>query len=935
MYRNVLLLLILLATTVVAQKGTVAGTITANEAGAIQPMPFVNVAIKGTSIGATTDLDGKFSFAVEAGNHILLVSFVGYESTERPITVKADARTITDVELKSMAVEMKMVEVVTTKRTETEAAVVLETRKSEQVVNGVGRQQIAKGQDRNAGDVVKRIPGVTLVSDRFVMIRGLADRYNTVLLNDVIAPSMESDKRAFSFDLIPSGALDRVMVYKTGAPELPGEFAGGVVKIHTLSVPTENETRVNYSASFRAGTTGSSFLTDKAGNTDALGMDLGARAMPSNFPANMNRLSGNQLATAGRELTDNWSPKTVTALPDQRFGLMLARRFGKEGGTQFGNVTTLDYALTSVAYAAKNYNYNAYDATAQRSDTIYRYNDAENIRTARISLLHNWTALVGSRSKLEFKNLLNQLGEERTTLRTGVDLEGGSEVRNYAFRWQERTIYSGQLHGEHDLPNDRTNVQWTAGYGFALSKEPDYRRARTQRSLDASDSNEPFSIQIAPTASVIDAGRYFSELRENVVTGRVDVEQKVGSETSKVVGKVRAGVFTERKDREFSARWMSFVKSNFTQFDQSLLQQPLEVAFSDANINTTTGFKLGEGTNPSDAYTAANSLLAGYVGSTFTFDSTLTLSAGVRVEHNRQELKSGTYTNGKITVDNTVVSALPSLNASYNLTKRALVRVAGSQTVNRPEFRELAPFTFYDFSTNTTLTGNPELKVASILNLDARWEFYPSASEVVSVGGFYKRFQDPIEMYFVAVTGSGGARNFTYGNAPSASTVGAEMEIRRALKGLKETGVISKLTAVLNASVIKSTVDLGTSAIQERSRPMVGQSPYVANAGLYYDDVDAKMQFSVLWNVFGKRLYAVGSQITPNIYEMPRNTLDLSVSKGLGKHFVVKLSAQDLLNQRMQLRQDGNADGAIDAKDEDVLTFRRGQYISAGVNYTF
>ncbi|HEY0977143.1 MAG TPA: outer membrane beta-barrel protein [Flavobacteriales bacterium] len=936
MIRSLLVLCsVLTAIAAFAQRGTITGTVRAMEGGSLQPQPFANVALKGTTTGASTDLDGRFTFQADGGTYTLVTSMIGFPNAERSITVVAGETVTADIQLDGGAQEMEAVQVVKERRTESEVAVMQEVRKSDQVVNGVGRQQIAKGQDRNAGDVVKRIPGVTLVSDRFVMIRGLSDRYNTVLLNDVIAPSLEADKRAFSFDLIPSGALDRVLIYKTGAPELPGEFAGGVVKINTLSVPSENETRITYAGSFRNGTTGSDFLTDKAGTTDLLGFDNGTRTLPGNFPSNVNRLSGEQLASAGRGLTNNWSANEGTALPDQRLGLMLARRFGKPGGIQYGNVTTVEYALTSVAYTAQNYNYNMFDPAAGRSDSLYRYSDNENIRNTRISVLHNWTALLGSRGKIEFRNLFNQQGEGRTTLRTGRDFDGDFDVRNVAFRWQERTVYSGQLHGSHDLADDRTNVQWTAGYGLALSKEPDYRRARTTRSAGQSDSDTPYQIQIAPTASATNAGRFFSDLDEKVITGRVDVERKVGGNASKVTGKIRAGVFVERKDREFSARWMSFVKSNFTQFDQGLLALSLDEAFSDANINTTTGFKLMEGTNPSDAYTAANTLMAGYLGSTFTFDSAFTVSAGARVEHNHQELSSGTYTNGIISVDNPVLSILPSLNASYNLTKRSLVRVAVSQAVNRPEFRELAPFTFYDFSSNSTLAGNPDLKTARILNLDARWEFYPTLNEVMSIGVFYKRFTDPIETFFVSSTG-GGTRNLTYKNAAGADNLGVEVEVRRSLASMSSATWAEKVGVVFNGSVIKSTVDLGEQAVgQKRERPMMGQSPYVANAGVYYDDAKTGLRGSVLWNVFGRRLYAVGNSLFPDIYEMPRNSVDITVSKTLGKHFDVKLSVQDLLNQRMSLKQDSDGNGTIDGVDEDVLTFRRGQYFSAGVGYRF
>jgi len=936
MYRNLLLLLLFVTTGAIAQKGTVAGTITANEAGTIQPMPFVNVVIKGTTTGATTDLDGKFSFEAEAGSHLLLVSFVGYAPMEKPITVTADTRSLVDLELKSLAVEIKAVEVVTTRRIETESAVVMDTRNSEQVVNGLGRQQIAKGQDRDAGDVVRRIPGVTLISDRFVMIRGLSDRYNTVLLNDVIAPSMEADKRAFSFDLLPSGALDRVMIHKTAAPELPGDFAGGVIRINTLSVPAENETKVTYSTSYRVGTTGNSFLAGQGGSTDRLAFDDGSRQLPSTFPTSLNGASTATAVDAARQLPNSWNLIQGTAIPDQRFGIMLARRFGKEGRkTTFGNVTTVDYALTHQQYDARNINYTAFDPLVGRSDSLYRYNDNENIRNMRLSVLHNWTMLVGARTKIEFRNLLNQLAEDRTTLRTGENFDGGFEVRNYAFRWQQRSIYGGQLHGTHDLRNDRTKIEWTLGYGMALSKDPDYRQARTTRQQDQTDSNVPFTVQIAPSASVTDAGRFFSELRENVMTGRADMEHALSFTNTKITGKLRAGFFAERKDRNFSARWMSYVRANFSQFDPSQLSQPIETVLAPQNINATTGFKLGEGTNPSDRYDAANTLMAGYVGSSFTFSKLINVSGGVRVEYNRQELQGATYTSEVIRVDNPVLSILPSVNASYNLTEKSLIRVAASQTVNRPEFRELAPFNFYDFSTNTTLIGNPDLKVANIVNLDARWELYPSASEMISVGVFYKHFTNPIETFFVSSTG-GGTRNLTFGNADNAVNAGLEVEVRRSLDFLTEKQWAKNIGLVLNGTIVRSQVDLGENAVgEQRTRQMMGQSPYAGNAGIYYEKKESALRASLLWNVFGKRLFAVGNSLFPNIYEMPRNTLDLTVSKGLGKHFEIKAGIQDILNQRTWLMQDSDNNGAINEKDEEFLSFRRGQYISAGFSYRF
>lgn len=935
MHRSIVLVVsLLLLITASAQLGTITGTVTALENGRLQPQPFANVVIKGTNTGVSTDLDGRYVIKVQPGSHTVVSTMVGYTAVERTVTVEADATVTVDLQLDGGAQEIKAVEVVKEKRRDTETAVLMEMRKSEQVVNGVGRQQIAKSQDRTAGDVVKRIPGVTIIGDRFIMVRGLADRYNTVLLNDVAAPSMEADKRAFSFDLIPSGALDRILIYKSGAPELPGDFAGGTIKIGTLSVPARNETRLSVSTSYRPGTTFEDFRQDKASSTDMLGFDDGQRQLPNAFPENLTGTDANTVQNAGRSLANNWSSSTSTAAPDGRFSLFLARRFGKEGAKNtFGNLTSIDYSNTRLRYVANNYNYNAYSPTLGRSDTIYSYRDEENIQSARITVMHNWTAMLGKHSKVEFRNLFNQLGDNRTTYRTGRDLEAGNELRNYAYRYQQRTIYSGQLHGSHEM-GERDQLEWTLGYGRGISKEPDFRRISTRRDLSTGDADQPFIAYIPLSADPFNAGRSFSELDEQVYTARLDHTHTLLERPEAWSIKVRGGVYSEYKERTFAMRWLSYTKSNG--FDNTLSAQPLTTLFSTGNINAQNGFELDEGTNASDSYTAQNTLMAAYLGTTITWADRWVISGGARFESNRQMLNSARYSGKPVKVDNLVVAILPSANVSLSLNDRQKVRIAYSNTLNRPEFRELAPFAYYDFTFNNILAGNDSLRTAFIHNTEARWEFYPSLNEIISVGVFYKRFNNPIEMYFVPGAGSGGTRNFTFDNATSANSVGAELEVRRSLSGWFQRGTLARTGVLVNAAYIRTLVDLGDQAVGQRAeRPLMGQSPYVVNAGLYYADTASRLQVNVLYNVIGPRLFAVGTFGTPDIYEMPRNVVDITLTKAIGARLEVKLSAQDILNQRTLLIQDSNENGDLESTDEEVMGYRRGSYFSAGISYRF
>jgi len=776
-----------------------------------------------------------------------------------------------------------------------------------------------------------------------VLIRGLNERYNTTMLNGIIAPSMEADKKAFALDVIPSSMLDRLLVYKTGAPELPGEYAGGVIKVITRNVSDEDQFSVGYTTGIRANTTFKDFYQAPKGSKDWLGTDDGTRTLPGSFPENLYDVqSSEQLTELGRMLPNAWTPARIKAAPDQRFNTTLVKNL-KIGKMRAGNITSIQYGLTYESYSADNFSYNTYDAVTQKSDTIYAYKDDLYKENVRLSVIHNWSFLVSPRSKIEFRNFFNQQGSNQSIIREGANYEEGSLVKSYAYRYQERTMYSGQLHGTHDLNADRSVLDWTTGYSYSHTGEPDFRRIRTKKDLNATSDSIPYQVIIAPSASTLDAGRFYSNLDEHTMTGVLNFEHKLKSRSELLIPKFKTGFYTEYKMREFSARWMSYKAAKISYFDNSLLYLPLDQIFATGNINDSTGFKLEEGTNPSDKYDASNTLLAGYTGLSWPFTEKLNVSGGIRVEYNRQQLESRSYTNQKIIIDNPIVSVLPSVNVSFNFNKKSLIRAAYSRSVNRPEFRELAPFSYYDFTFNNVLSGNSELKTPSIDNYDLRWEIYPSISEIITVGAFYKSFINPIEMFFIPGSGT---RNFTFGNAPKSTSAGVELEVKKYFitlfdtTGKDQSDFVTKFLArtgvTFNAAFIESKVTLGDKAVgQNESRPMMGQSPYIFNAGYFFANTEKKMQVTIMYNIIGKRIYAVGTFGTPDIYYMPRNTLDLTITKGIGKYLELKAGIQDLLAENEVYRQDSNENGKIDGKDETVFSIKRGAYYSLGFNLRF
>lgn len=930
------LVLILLTFNAFSQRGTIAGTITGTEGGKPQPMPFVNVVIKGTNTGATTDLDGKFSFQADPGEHTLVISFVGFEPQERVVRVVAGQTARADVLLKSTTVEIGTVEVVTVRRTDTESAVIMETRQSMQVVNAISSEQIAKSQDSDASEVMKRVPGVTLFGNNYVMIRGLSERYSNVMLHDVSAPSMEPDVRSFAFDIIPSGLIDRMVVYKSPAAELPGEFAGGVVKVYTKSIPSQGFTSVGLSTTYRQGSSLRDFKQGPRSFLHSLGLNDGYNDLPDGFPSDIRRVANQgdlgAINEVGRSLRNNWLPEEVNALVDRTFSFTTANRFSLFG-KEAANITAINYTNAREVWDVARADYNAYDFINDRSQFLYQFNDQQFNQRVRTGVLSNFAINLSPTSTIEFKNLFTVFNYSQYVNRTGRDIDFQYVPDNHSFDQVYRGIYSGQLTGKHYFNEDRTRINWAAGYGWSYRDQPDYRRYRSD--VDTVEGTRTLFVGIPLSPNYL--GRFFSEMRENTASGSLALEHQLAPER-RFAPKLRAGFYVENKEREFRARNIGYVRSNFLLFDEGLLDVTIDSLFHPANINETTGIRIGEQTNPSDSYEASNLLTAAYVGADLPLvKDRLTLNTGVRVEYNQQQLRSALLTGEPVLVDNPILSVLPSANLALNLTEKQVLRLSYGRTVNRPEFRELAPFGFYDFNYNLVKKGSDSLRTPTIDNFDLRWEYYPSNAELISVGFFHKDFRDPIETLFIPGGGSGGIKTFTFGNARYARSTGIEVDVRKTMTGIVEHPFWERFGLMFNASLIDSEVNLGREGLgQSNQRPLQGQSPYIVNSGLFYQDHERGLQLNAMYNVIGPRIFIIGFDAYPDIYEMPRNVIDITGSKRIGKHFDLKVGVGDILNQTNVLLQDANKDGRFDRNnDQYIQRFRPGTTFNLGITYRF
>jgi len=896
-----------------------------------------SVVIEGTLKGAATDIDGNYQINdVEPGIYSVKISFVSYETViVESVKVEAGKISRLNAALVYSQIALNEVQVIARRVTHTEMSMLSAIRTANVVVSGISAQQISRSQDSDAAAVVRRVPGVTLVDNRFVMIRGLGERYNASMLHNTYAPSMETDVRSFSFDVIPSNLIDRIMIYKSPAADLPGDFAGGVIRVHTRNFPERNGINISYSGNYEPGVSFGKFSAQSNGRWHWLGINDRSQELPGGFPDNIRSIASNPAAVeqAGRMLPNNWVPEASNAGLNYSLHVSGGLQF-RIGRVNIGHISAISLSQTRSIDNISRADFNEFDLVSQQKSYLYRFNDKNHSQKIRSSLMHNWSLGFGNNHHIEFKNQFYQLSHSDYVFRSGPNFDFDFYANNHSFHQVYRGIYSGQVTGTHEFSEGQTKVDWTLGYGFSYRDEPDYRRFRTDK--DPVTGQTTLFVPFGAAASYF-LGRFFSTMEENNYTASLNIDHKLSLRRFPgFVPELSAGLFFEDKSRFFHARNLGYVRADMLNFDISLLNQSIHYLFQQDNINNHTGIRIDEQTNPSDSYKALNHLMVGYFMVQLPFSQRVNLVTGLRVEHNRQSMHSHTLTNEPVNVSHPRTSLLPSFNLSYNFTNRMLIRAAYGKTVNRPEFRELAPFGFYDFNFNLVKKGNEFLQTAYIHNAEVRWEFYPTEAETVSFGAFYKHFLRPIESKFTDGGGSGGIKTFTYENANSAVSMGVETEIRKSLEGFTSWRFVDNLSVLLNAALIDSRVELGEAGLGQlvSHRPMQGQSPFIVNAGLFYATRNNDLQANLLYNVVGPRIFIIGYHSYPDIYEMPRGHLDLTVSKAFGQNLTLRLGVRDILNQRILLMQDANQDGVFNLSTDQVIqSYRPGSRFSLGLSY--
>jgi hypothetical protein len=852
-----------------------------------EPIAGATIKIEETNKQFSANVEGIFRVSLEKNKkYTLLVSSTGYNSK---LVSDVDASAINEelvIMLEPKIVTGEAIVIRSTRKQESTVALISFQKNNTALSNGLAADFIKRTPDKNTGEVLKRVSGASIQDNRFVIVRGLSDRYNSAMLNGALLPSTEPDKKAFSFDMLPAAMIDNIVINKTATPEYTGEFSGGLVQVNTRDIPSKSVVSVGIGFGYNNQSTFSDFTGNARNRFDWLGFDDGSRNLPDSFPrtAQDYRALGKNAAGLNKqiELTklfsgDAYVEMVRSADPIKNYVITYANTHSFKNGAQLGTLLSVNYRNARLMY---NVGRAFYEADGKN---VFEYNDQQNHFQVTNGAVLN-ISYVKKRSKISFKNIFNQLFEDNYYSRIGYNTNRLNDIKFYSSFLNQRTLFSTQLEGEHQLTKTGIKFKWNGNGGYNWKKQPDLRSALYARRIGTSEAYE-----IDPD----DTRRFYSDLKDFSVgtTGQFIVPMSWGGKDKQTL---KFGGSNLTRVRDFRSRIFRYNITNFNSFIASNANKELIAAFRPSNMGTA-GYILEEFTNNQDRYFGASILNAAYMMMDNKFND-LRLVWGLRAENFQQLLTSKIQTGERSVLLTRKWDFLPSANMMYSLNSKQNLRLSASRTVARPEFRELAPFAFFDYETNYGVKGDTSLRRSSVLNYDARYEWYPKSNESITIGAFYKDFTDPIELRLDPASNADSRRYF-YQNALNAKTFGLEIEVRKGMDFL--FAAFKNLFFFGNYTYTQSEVKFNDLSAGNKdvtaARPLQGQSPYLINAGFQW--TSEQFNASLLYNRVGQRLALVGNSEFPNVYERPRNQLDFQISKKiLDKNGELKLNIADMIN---------------------------------------
>lgn len=835
----------------------------------------VTVQIVGTTIGTVTGVDGRFSIGgVRAGTTTIHARRLGFQpKTVTGLMLNEGQSLEQNIALEEATIQLSPT-IVTADAERGSVSAALDAQKNATgVVNAVTSEQIAKSPDSDAAQAVQRVSGVTVQDGKYVFVRGLGERYTTTSLNGARIPSPEPERKVVPLDLFPSALLQSVTTTKNFTPDLPGDFSGASVNIRTREFPASRQLSYSLSTGVNDAVTGKTLVTAPSLGLDWLGFAGTTRGLPGAITAageldrpipqaDVRRLVG--------AFRNAWSPRQANGSPNASIGLTA-------GGSarDLGYVASLSYAWSQEARLDERRAYA--DATDGGRETD-RYEGTTGRASVLWGGLLNLSTMLGNDTRLSFNNTYNRTADNEARRESGVSENLGQRLLVDRLRFVERSVFSSQLAAEHQLGTAH-RLDWSLTVSGVERNEPD----RSEFVRVDQGGGAPFWLDASEAAV-----RTFGALTERSYSGSLDHSWQLGGQQHEV----KLGVLGRYTERDASNRVFSIQAPDMT-LDARRRSAEQIVGEASAGSATFRVVPLSQG----GSYAASDVVGAGYAMVKVGLGRRAGLIGGARIERSEMEVRAEPTVGRPVVTAPTYTDLLPSLVLNLRLADAQNLRFGASQTLARPEYRELAEVQYRDVIGAENVLGNPNLRRTLIQNADVRWEWYPTREEVLSLGVFAKRFQDPIERIFL---GTSGTRMVTFVNADRADNLGVEVELRKTLGFVADA--MAPFTVFTNATFMQSRIEIpASSRASQESRPMVGQAPYVVNAGLTYSA--RRSSATLLYNRVGSRIVSASERPLPAVEDQARDVIDLAVRLPLRAGVSMKLDAKNLLDAPYVQRQ--------------------------------
>ncbi len=936
--------LIFFTGTLLAQPGSIKGTVTDAESG--ETLIGVNVIIRNPFMGSNTDLDGHYEISnIPAGIYDLQFSYVSYApQTIEGVEVLPGKELILDVRLSPESMGLDEVVIKARKIDNTENAILSMQKRSLSVQDGISSQEMNRFGVSNAAQSVKKITGVSIVDGKNINVRGLGDRYSGAQLNGVTLNSTDPYSNSASLDMIPANMLEKVIASKTFTPDMPGNFTGGNVNLTTKSFPESRTFRVsigsgyNTQSSFNPG-----FLSFDAGRYAFAGYNDGSLSLPAMLADESvrNELSNDLYIKARRN--DNYASildksiksvnRQMAAAPQNsgaNYNLSISygnsfKLFGRDLGILIGG--NAGRSLTHYANGSQA----AWDITGLEAQSLFPFFqliDTRSINNPRINGLATLSYKLSEHHELGINLLYNHdaqiSGRYQRGPAPGFISASNAIFETRTLQFMERGLSSFQLRGKHFFPAlGRLKAEWIGGMTRSFQDEPDLR-------FFANEVRD--SLYLIRVSEYSLPAHFFRYLQDESKELKLDLELPLSANNS--FNKFKFGVLANEKSRVFSEYRFDVNNARGNMYNGSpeayfATDNIGIIAYDSLRQRNITGLYLVNNTRSSNNYTGSQRIYAGYAMLTYEIFGKLKIAGGARIERTEINVQSedSTLQAGKIEEND----LLPGINLIYPLTEKMNLRASVSRTIARPSMRELAPFSSFDYIGGFIYIGNPELKRTLINNYDLRWEWFIRPGEVMAVSAFYKKFNDPISKFYNTEAYN---PEIIYQNTSTAFVYGLELDFRKKLDfihpGLKNFKLGSNFTYIASRVDMEAEEYAILSTINPELkpyRPFQGQSPYIMNAMLSYDADSAGIHAMLSYNVFGPRLSEIGREGVPDIYERPRHMLNFKISKKITSRFEAKVEAQNLLNASYLKSQQ--------FKGQEYITesYRIGRTFNVGLSY--